>query len=44
MAGKDELANAVLGGASDYMSDIFAKILQWHYEPNDDQKVMYSYT
>ena len=38
MAGKDELADAVLGGASDYMSDIFAKIIQW-YEAKDDQKV-----
>lgn len=38
MAGKDEIANAVLGGASDYMCDIFAKIMQWYYA-KDDQKV-----
>ena len=38
MAGKDEIANAVLGGASDYMCDIFAKIIQWYYA-KDDQKV-----
>ena len=39
MAGKDEIANAVLGGASDYMCDIFAKIMQWYYA-KDDQKVL----
>ena len=38
MAGKDEIANAVLGGASDYMSDIYAKLIQWYYT-KDDQKV-----
>ena len=40
MAGKDDIADAVLGGASDFMSDIFAKLVQWFYEPNDDQKVL----
>lgn len=39
MAGKDEIADAVLGGASDYMCDIFAKIMQWYYA-KDDQKVL----
>ena len=39
MAGKDDLADAVLGGASDYVSDIFAKIVQW-YVAKDDEKVL----
>ena len=39
MAGKDDTADAVLGGASDFMSDIFAKITQW-YEAKDDHKVL----
>lgn len=39
MAGKDEIANAVLGGASDFMSDIWAKIIQWYFA-KDDQKVV----
>ena len=43
MAGKDEIANAVLGGASDYMCDIFAKIIQWYYA-KDDQKVYNSFS
>lgn len=38
MAGKDEMANAMLEGASDHMRDIFAKIMQWYYA-KDDQKV-----
>ena len=38
MGGKDEIANAVLGGASDYMCDIFANIMRWYYA-KDDQKV-----
>ena len=43
MAGKDELANAVLGGASDYMTDIAAKIIQW-YQAKDEDKVVCLYT
>ena len=39
MAGKDDTADAVLGGASDFMSDIFAKVIQW-YGAKDDQKVL----
>ena len=39
MAGKDDVADAVLGGASDFMSDISAKILQW-YRAKDDEKVL----
>ena len=38
MAGKDDLADAVLGGASDFISDIFTKIAQWSYA-KEDQKV-----
>ena len=40
MAGKDDLANAVLGGVSDYMNDITDKIIRW-YSANDDEKVFY---
>ena len=40
MAGKDDLADAVLGGASDFMADIIAKMAKW-YEAADDQKVLY---
>ena len=39
MAGKDDLADAVLGGASDFMADIIAKMAKW-YEAADDQKVL----
>ena len=39
MAGKDDTADAVLGGASDFMSDILAKVKQW-YEAKDDCKVL----
>ena len=38
MAGKDDVADAVLGGASDFMTDIFNKTAQWFYA-KDDQKV-----
>ena len=39
MAGKDELANAILGGASDYISDIYAKLTQY-YQAKDEDKVV----
>ena len=39
MAGKDELSNAILGGASDYIADITAKIIQW-YQAKDEDKVL----
>ena len=39
LAGKDDTADAVLGGASDFMSDITAKITQW-YRAKDDEKVL----
>jgi len=38
MAGKDALADAVLGGASDYMSDIGAQLIKIFFGP-DDEKV-----
>ena len=38
MAGKDDIADAVLGGASDFMNDIFAQIVKW-FVAKDDQKV-----
>ena len=42
MAGKDELSNAILGGASDYLSDIRGKIMQW-YQAKDEDKVLCLY-
>ena len=42
MAGKDELSNAILGGASDYMNDITTKIIQW-YQAKDEDKVLCLY-
>ena len=39
MAGKDDLADAVLGGASDFMDDIMSKVAQWS-QAKDDQKVL----
>ena len=38
MAGKDELADAVLGGASDYISDIIAVLAKMFYA-SDEEKV-----
>ena len=38
LAGKDALADAVLGGASDYMIDIRAHIFEIYYA-KDDEKV-----
>ena len=40
MAGKDDISNAVLGGASDYMNDIAAKLIQW-YQAKDEDKVLF---
>ena len=42
MAGKDDVADAMLGGASDFISDIFAKVIQW-YGTKDDEKVLDKY-
>ena len=42
MAGKDDIADAVLGGASDFISDFFAKVIQW-YTAKDDEKVFDKY-
>ena len=38
MAGKDELANAVLGGVSDYLNDILANLAKI-FRANDEEKV-----
>jgi len=38
MAGKDALSDAVLGGASDYMSDISTQLVKIFFSP-DDEKV-----
>ena len=38
MAGKDAVADAVLGGASDYMVDISAQLIKIYYA-KDDEKV-----
>ena len=43
MAGKDDIADAVLGGASDFMSDISTKMIQW-YLAKDDEKVLCVHT
>jgi len=39
MAGKDELADAVLGGSSDYILDIVAQVTKLFYA-NEDEKVI----
>ena len=39
MAGEDALADAVLGGASDFMSDILAQLIKI-YHAKDDEKVI----
>ena len=40
MAGKDELSNAILGGASDYLDDIFTRIIKLHFTPQGEEKVL----
>ena len=44
MAGKDELANAVLGGASDFISDIAQVFLKLFRASNDEEKVIITLT
>ena len=39
MAGKDDLANAVLGGASDYLTDINGVFDKLYHAPNDEERV-----
>ena len=39
MAGKDELADAVLGGADDYISDIVAAFSKM-YHVDDEERVI----
>ena len=46
MGGKDELSDAILGGASDFMSDIFAQLVKIHYTKDEDKvtrKVVFVY-
>lgn len=43
MAGKDELANAVLGGASDYIADMFTQMGKIFFA-KEDEKVIIIYT
>ena len=40
MAGKDDMANAVLGGASDYLHDIGSVLLKMYTAPNDEERVI----
>lgn len=37
MAGKDDLSNAVLGGASDYMLDIGKKMIQMFFAQGEEK-------
>jgi len=39
MAGKDELANAVLGGSSDYIKDIVTQLTKV-FNAKEDEKVI----
>jgi len=39
MAGKDELADAILGGISDYLSDIAAILGEMFFTKDDKKKV-----
>ena len=39
MAGKDELSDAILGGSSDYISDIRTMLRDTHYAEGE-QKVL----
>ena len=41
---KDDISNAVLGGASDYMADIAAKIIQWYQAKDEDKVLLCLYT
>ena len=42
MAGKDEIANAVLGGVSDFINDITSVFVKMFSAPNDEEKVISS--
>ena len=37
MAGKDELSDAILGGSSDYISDLRTKLRDTHYAEGDEK-------
>jgi len=46
MGGKDELSDAILGGASDFMSDIFAQLVKILHSKDEDKvtrKVVFAY-
>ena len=43
MAGKDDVANAVLGGASDNISDIGNVLFKMYTAPNDEERVSVLY-
>ena len=40
MAGKDDLANAVLGGASDYLTEIGTIFIKLYRAPNEEERVI----
>ena len=37
MAGKDELSNAVLGGASDYLADIGSSMMKMYFAQGEEK-------
>ena len=39
MAGKDELSNAILGGSSDYMTDIGTHLVKAFFAPADEKVI-----
>ena len=41
MAGKDELSNAVLGGASDYLDDILTKMFKVVFAQGEEKVVIH---
>ena len=43
MAGKDDLSNAVLGGASDYILDINKKMIQMFFAQGEEKVFDYIY-
>lgn len=44
MAGKDEVANGVLGGASDNIHDIGNIFMKMYAAPNDEERVSMFYS
>ena len=39
MAGKDELSNAILGGSSDYLTDIGTQLVKTFFAPADEKVI-----